>query len=196
MERALTGRLLYLHGFLSGPASRKAQDLQERMRQRGLGEAFVCPQLPVSPKAAIALAESLLVPGTTVAGSSLGGYYATWLCEHHPELVHKAVLINPAVLAHISLERYLGPQQNLYTGEAFDFTKEHIAEMRSFEVPSPRRDSDYWLLVEEGDETLDYREAVEKYTRSRQTVLPGGNHTFSRWHDYLDAVIDFSGVSP
>jgi uncharacterized protein len=192
----LTGRLLYLHGFLSGPASRKARDLHERMRQRGVGDAFVCPQLPVSPKAAVALAESLLVPGTTVAGSSLGGYYATWLCERHPELVRGAVLINPAVLAHVSLEPYLGPQKNLYTGEAFDFTPEHIAEMRSFEVPAPKRDGAYWLLAEEGDEILDFRQAADKYVRSKQTVLPGGNHTFSRWNDYLDAVIDFSGITP
>ena len=186
------GRLLYLHGFLSGPASRKAQDLHERMRQRGLGDCFVCPQLPVSPKAAVTLAESLLVPDTTVVGSSLGGYYATWLCEQHPDLVRAAVLVNPAVLAHVSLERYLGPQKNLYTGEAFDFTPAHIAEMRSYEVLQPARVEAYWLLAEEGDEILDYRQAQEKYAQSKQTVLPGGNHTFSRWHEYLDAVIDFA----
>ncbi|MDE2598619.1 MAG: esterase [Rhodocyclaceae bacterium] len=188
------GRLLYLHGFLSGPASRKAQDLHERMRQRGLGDSFACPQLPVSPKAAIALTESLLAPGTTVVGSSLGGYYATWLCARHPALVRGAVLVNPAVLAHVSLERYLGPQKNLYTGEAFDFTPEHIAEMRALEINEPKRDDAYWLLVEEGDEILDYRQAVAKYPRSRQTLLSGGNHTFSRWHDYLDAVIDFADL--
>jgi len=191
----MSGRLLYLHGFLSGPASRKAQDLHERMRQRGLGDRFVCPQLPVSPKAAVTLAESLLEPGTTVVGSSLGGYYATWLCEQYPDQVQGAVLVNPAVLAHVSLERYLGPQKNLYTGEAFDFTPAHIAEMRSFEVAAPRRTDAYWLLAEEGDEILDYREASAKYTHSRQTVLPGGNHTFSRWHDYLDAVIDFARLA-
>lgn len=189
----MSGRLLYLHGFLSGPASRKAQDLHECMRQRDAGDAFVCPQLPVSPKAAMALAESLLVPDTTVVGSSLGGYYATWLCEQHPDLVRGAVLVNPAVLAHVSLERYLGPQKNLYNGEAFDFTREHIAEMRAYEVTAPKRWDAYWLMVEEGDEILDYRQAVEKYTDSRKTVLPEGNHTFSRWHEYLDAVVDFSG---
>jgi predicted esterase YcpF (UPF0227 family) len=189
------GRLLYLHGFLSGPASRKAQDLHAAMRQRGVGDAFVCPQLPVSPKAAIALAESLLVPGTTVVGSSLGGYYATWLCEQHPDLVRGAVLVNPAVLAHVSLERYLGPQKNLYTGEAFDFTQEHIAEMRSLEVAQPTRTDAYWLLAEEGDEILDYRQAVATYPHSKQTVLPGGNHTFSRWHEYLGDVIAYARLA-
>lgn len=191
----MTGRLLYLHGFLSGPASRKAQNLGARMQARGVGEAFVCPQLPVSPKAAIALAESLLVPNTTVVGSSLGGFYATWLCEHHSELVARAVLVNPAVVAHISLAQYLGPQKNLYTGEAFDFTPVHINEMQALNVATLSRLADYWLLAEEADEVLDYRQAVDKYQGAKQTVLPDGNHTFSRWHDYLDAVIDFTRLA-
>jgi uncharacterized protein len=191
----MNGRLLYLHGFLSAPASKKARDLHERMRQRGVGDAFTCPQLPVSPKAAIALIESLIAPETTLVGSSLGGYYATWLCERHPNLVRGAVLVNPAVLAPLSLERYLGPQRNIYTGEEFDFTHDHIVEMRAFEVPAPKRGNAYWLLAEQGDEILDYRQAVEKYAGSKQTVLPGGNHTFSRWHDYLDPIIDFSGIA-
>lgn len=188
-------RLLYLHGFLSGPASKKAQDMKARMHARGLSDAFVCPQLPVSPKAAIGLAESLLAPNTTVVGSSLGGFYATWLCEQYPALVRGAVLINPAVVAHVSLERYLGPQKNLYTGEAFDFTPAHIAEMRTLDVPQPARQGAYWLLAEEGDEVLDYRQAVAKYAGAKQTILPGGNHTFSRWHDYIDAVIDYAGFA-
>ena len=190
--------IVYLHGFRSAPASIKARALKARMVERGLGERFWCEQLPVSPRAAIALAEAEIARvrraglQPTVVGSSLGGYYATWLCEQHPALVRGAVLVNPAVLAHVSLERYLGQQKNLYTGEAFDFTQAHIAEMRAFEVARPKRDDAYWLLAEEGDEILDYRQAAEKYAHSKQTLLPGGNHTFSRWHDYLDAVIDFA----
>ena len=184
------GRLLYLHGFLSGPSSRKAQDLQVRMRERGLGDAFLCPQLPVAPQEAIALAESLLQPGTVLVGSSLGGFYATWLCEHHPERVSHAVLVNPAVVAYISLAQYIGKQKNLYTGEAFDFTQTHIDAMHALDVPELKRQEAYWLLAEEGDEVLDYRQAVSKYQGAKQTVLSGGNHTFSRWHDYLDAIID------
>ncbi len=183
-------RLLYLHGFLSAPASRKAQDLHARMHARGYGDAFICPQLPVSPKAAIELAESLLQPDTTVVGSSLGGFYATWLCEHYPSLVRKAILINPAVVAYLSLAQYIGVQKNLYTGVAFDFTQAHIDEMQALDIPALKRQESYWLLAEEGDEVLDYRQAVSKYQGGRQTVLPGGNHTFSRWHDYLDEVID------
>jgi predicted esterase YcpF (UPF0227 family) len=189
----MPGQIIYLHGFLSAPASKKAQDLGKRMAERGVGEHFVCPALPPSPKEAVALVQGLLRPGTTVVGSSLGGFFATWLCENRPDLVRGAVAVNPAVIAFISLERYVGIQKNLYTGIEFEFTRQHIEELRSFDVPTLKRHSAYWLLAEEGDELLDYRQAVAKYAGCRQTVLPGGSHTFSRWNEYIDAVIDFAG---
>ncbi|WP_068635344.1 YqiA/YcfP family alpha/beta fold hydrolase [Thauera butanivorans] len=189
--------IVYLHGFRSAPASIKARALKARMIECGLGEYFWCEQLPVSPRAAIALAESAIERARaagltpTVAGSSLGGYYATWLAERHGL---RAVLVNPAVVAPLSLEAYVGIQDNLYTGERFEFTHGHIDELRALEVPAITRPERYWLLAETGDEVLDYRHAVEKYAGARQTVLEGGDHGFSRWNDYLDAVIDFAGL--
>ncbi len=186
--------ILYLHGFTSGPQSHKAQALGARMGERGLGEKFICPQLPASPRAAIALAESLIARHsiTTVVGSSLGGYYATYLAE---KFDLNAVLINPAVIAHLSLKDYVGTQRWLYSGDSFEFTREHIEELRAIAVPVPSKPQRFWLLVEEGDETLDYRHAVSRYTGARQTVLPGGDHSFTRWDDYLDAIIDFAGLA-
>lgn len=186
--------ILYLHGFTSGPQSRKAQALGRRMAQHGCADRLLCPQLLASPAASIALVEKLLVnfgAGTTLVGSSLGGYYATYLAEKYGL---KAVLVNPAVVAAIELERYLGPQTWLYTGEAFEFTRQHIAELRALEVPALADPSRYWLLVEEGDATLDYRQAVARYAGAKQTVLPGGDHSFTRWEDYLDEILAFAGL--
>jgi hypothetical protein len=187
--------ILYLHGFTSGPQSRKAQELRSRMEERGLVGSFVCPQLPASPAEAVRLAGSIIETQRVVAlvGSSLGGYYATWLAE---KFDLRAVLVNPAVVAHISLERYIGQQQWLYSGERFDFTRRHIEELRIIEVPLLGNPKRFWLMVEEGDETLDYRQAVGRYAGARQTVLPGGNHSFTRWTEHLDVAIDFClGVS-
>ena len=186
--------ILYLHGFTSGPQSNKAQALGARMRERGLGERFLSPQLPAAPREAIALAEDLVARHgvTTVVGSSLGGYYSTWLAE---KFDLQAVLVNPAVVAHLSLQKYIGPQRWLYTGESFDFTLEHVEQLRTIAVPVLARPERFWLLVEEGDETLDYRDAVRRYACARQTVLPGGDHSFTRWNDYLDPIIDFAGLA-
>jgi uncharacterized protein len=182
--------ILYLHGFTSGPQSHKAQALGARLRERGLGVQFLSPQLPASPRAAIALAESLIKRHgvTTVVGSSLGGYYSTYLAETFDL---KAVLVNPAVVAHLSLQQYIGPQRWLYTGESFEFTLAHIDELRAIALPVLAKPQRFWLLVEEGDETLDFRHAVARYAGARQTVLPGGDHSFTRWNDYLDSIIDF-----
>lgn len=191
----MSGTLLYLHGFTSAPASHKAQALAARMHERGGGEAFVCPQLPPSPQQAIALAEQIIAARdkpVTLVGSSLGGYYATYLAEHHADAVKGAVLVNPAVVAHLSLQQYVGPQHNLYTGERFEFTQAHVEELRALEVPRLAHPERLWLLVETGDELLDYRQAVARYAGARQTVLDGGDHSFTRWGDYLDAVIEFA----
>lgn len=201
--------ILYLHGFTSGPQSRKVQALAARMRELGVADRLACPQLPASPAAAIALAESLLrkvdAGGTAIAGSaelmgtaitlvgsSLGGFYATYLAEKHGL---KAVLVNPAVVAAIELEPYLGPQTWLYSGEPFEFTRQHIAELHALEVPQLAEPSRYWLLAETGDETLDYRQAVARYAGSKQTVLAGGDHSFTRWDDYLDEILAFAGLA-
>lgn len=190
--------IIYLHGFRSAPASVKARALHAHMAARGLGERYWCEQLPVSPAAAVALAEAAIAHSRarglepTVVGSSLGGYYATWLAERHGLRV---VLVNPAVIAPLSLEAYVGEQTNLYTGERFDFTRAHINALRALDVPAITRPERYWLLAETGDEVLDYRHAVAKYAGARQTVLEGGDHGFSRWPDYLDAVLAFAGLA-
>ena len=186
--------ILYLHGFRSAPASHKAQRLRAVMAARGIGDSFECPQLPASPRAAIALAEGIIAaaPGpVTLIGSSLGGCYAAHLGEKHRL---KAVLVNPAVVAHLSLADYVGPQTHLFTGESFEFTAAHIAELKALESPRPVEPWRYWLMVETGDEVLDYRQAVKKYAGARQTVLAGGDHGFSRWEDYLDDILEFAGL--
>lgn len=172
--------ILYLHGFLSAPTSRKALSLRAYLAAHGQEDALWCEQLPVSPRAAMALLEKQIAGCATapvLIGSSLGGYYATWLVERHGL---KAVLVNPAVLAPLTLERHLGPQENLYTGERFELTPTHLDELRTFETARITRPERYWLLVETGDEVLDYRHAVAYYIGARQTVLPGGRTKFFR----------------
>lgn len=183
--------ILYLHGFRSSPLSAKVRLLAESMAANGLGARFWCRQLPVSPQRAIEQVEDAIVRAPVVpplVGSSLGGYYATYLAEKHRL---RAVLINPAVVAHLSLARYVGPQTNPYTGESFEFTLGHIAELARLLEPAR-----FWLLVETGDEVLDYRQAVAKYAGARQTVIQGGNHGFQHFPELLDAIIAFAGLRP
>ena len=190
---AATPSILYLHGFRSSPQSWKARLLAEAMAARGLADRFHCPALSHDPDVAILQAEAILAAHSgpfVLVGSSLGGYYATWLAEKHGL---PAILINPAVVAPLSLEVYVGPQTCLYGGETFEFTHAHIAALRRMEARhiTPAR---YWLLVEEGDEVLDYRQAVSRYADCRQTVLPGGDHSFTRFLDFVPQIIESCGL--
>lgn len=184
--------ILYLHGFRSSPQSWKARLLANAMAERGLENRFHCPDLSHDPRQAIAQAEAILAEHSscTLIGSSLGGYYATWLVERHGL---PAILINPAVVAPLSLEAYLGPQENLYSGEIFEFTRDHIAALQQLEVAAITPEH-YWLLVEAGDEVLDYREANRRYAGARQTVLPGGDHSFTRFPEFVPQIIEFAGL--
>jgi hypothetical protein len=179
---------------LSAPASRKAQLLKSHMASRGLAGRYWCEQLDISPAAAMARVEEAIArhPQATLVGSSLGGFYATCLAERHGL---RALLVNPAVVAHLSLAQFVGPQTNLYTGEGFEFTPRHVEELRALEVPAITRPERYWLLVETGDALLDYRQAVAKYAGARQTVIEGGDHGFARFPEFLDPIIEFAGLA-
>ncbi|MBV8658171.1 MAG: esterase [Burkholderiales bacterium] len=186
-------QLLYLHGFNSSPQSLKAQQTQAFMHARGLADAFHCPALPYSATGAARLIESTLSQldpaETTVVGSSLGGFYATWVAERFG---CRAVLINPAVQPQHLLVDYLGPQENLYTHERYELRPEHMAELAVLE-PAAITPSRYWLLAETGDETLDYRRAVRYYAGARQTVTGGGDHSLQGWPALLPDVLAWAG---
>jgi predicted esterase YcpF (UPF0227 family) len=187
--------LLYLHGFNSAPQSHKARFMHDYMTARGLGGRFVCPKLPHRPDEAIALAAREITGhpegSVTLVGSSLGGFYATYLAEQHGL---RAVLLNPAVRPGRDLESYLGVQRNLYTGEEYELTREHIASWRRLDVAAihPER---YLLIVETGDEVLDYREAVAKYAGARQVVVQGGDHTLKSFPEHLPLILEFAGLA-
>lgn len=183
--------ILYLHGFRSSPQSTKARQLGQYLESIGRGADFNCPRLPISPRAAIELAEDIIAAAErpiTLVGSSLGGYYATWLMERHWQRIQHVVLVNPAVLAGLALEEFVGTQHNWHTGEHFEFTRRHVAELEALEVPLVRHQERYWLLLERGDEVLDYRLAAARYRDARLTLLDGGDHSFTRWGDYLAAI--------
>lgn len=185
--------ILYLHGFCSSPASWKARLLAERMAALGLGDRFHCPPLSPVPDEAAAAAEAVIAAATgpvTLVGSSLGGHYATWLAEKHGL---RAALVNPAVVHRIDLGLFLGEHANFHSGERFTFTPEHAAQLQAQVVGCPTP-SQYLLLVEKGDEVLDYRHALEHYAGCRQVVLEGGDHSFTRFPEYISQIIEFAGL--
>ncbi len=187
--------ILYLHGFRSSPQSFKARLLGERMKELGKGDQYVCPLLPASPKEVIDLSlklvEGCAPEELTVIGSSLGGFYATYLAER---LGCKAVLLNPAVRSFRDLEKYVGVTTRFHDDAPFEFKREYIDELRSLAVEHITHPQRYLLIAATGDEVLDWREMVAHYPGAHHRIIEGGDHGISGFADYADEVLAFCGV--
>ncbi|MFT5588405.1 MAG: putative esterase YcpF (UPF0227 family) [Bradyrhizobium sp.] len=189
--------ILYLHGFRSSPQSFKARVLAQHLQALGRFAEFICPQLPASPRAAIALAQQL-VAGTdpaalTVIGSSLGGFYATWLAE---QLGCRAVLLNPAITPLHDLKKTIGSTTQFHSDAPFEFKPEYIDELEAIAVAQITRPARYLLLAATGDEVLDWHQMVAHYPGAVQHVIEGSDHGISEFPDYVDAVLAFCDSSP
>lgn len=184
--------IVYLHGFNSSPASGKARQLGEHMAGLGRQADYFCPALPDRPRDAVAHVEAELAQrhpeSVTLVGSSLGGFYATHLAEKHG---WKAVLVNPAVHAHILMRSSLGPQTNWHTGEKWVLTEAHLAELAAMDVMTITRPARYLLLAQTGDEVLDYRDAVAYYAGATQIIETGGDHGFAGFERHFQTILDF-----
>jgi predicted esterase YcpF (UPF0227 family) len=185
--------IVYLHGFISAPQSKKAVMLGDYVRNVADGVRYEVPRLHHRPALAVASVEALCAGidahDLTLVGSSLGGFYATVLAE---KLGCRAALLNPAVHPHRHFTRYLGPQRNMYTGEAFELTMQHVRELAAMDLDAITRPERYWLIVETGDEVLDYREATAFYAGALQTVVQGGDHALSSFPEHVPDLVEWA----
>jgi uncharacterized protein len=164
--------------------------LGDYLRNVATGVDYVVPQMHHRPARAVAQAEAACravdTAELTLVGSSLGGFYATVLAER---LGCRAALLNPAVHPHKHFHKFLGPQTNLYTGESFVLTQEHVDDLKALQPAAITRAERYWLFVETADEVLDYREAVEFYRGALHTVVRGGDHTLVSFPEHVPELV-------
>jgi len=189
----MSGSILYIHGFNSAPASKKACQLVEVMERLGLSDQLSVPALHHHPREAIGqLQQAIAELGRPLlVGSSLGGYYATHLAERHGL---KALLVNPAVSPHRMFDGYLGTQQNLYTNETWELTHDHVTALAELEVPAPVDAQRYQVWLQTGDETLDYRLAQQYYRACALRIQAGGDHGYQGFAGQLPALLSFAGI--
>lgn len=187
--------ILYMHGLNSSPLSRKASQLTAALERIGMAARLRVPALHHHPRQAIAQLETAIAElgRPVLVGSSLGGYYATHLAERHGL---KALLINPAVTPHRRFDGYLGPQTNLYSGEVWELTQDHVAALGELEVAPPQDAERYQVWLQTDDETLDYRDALDFYRGCALRIQAGGDHGFQGFAERLPALLAFAGFAP
>ncbi|MDP5031963.1 MAG: esterase YqiA [Paraglaciecola sp.] len=184
--------VIYLHGFLSSPQSQKAQQTLAFVKAHYPQLPIEIPKLANYPQAAIEGIERVVQshPGKTCLfiGSSLGGFLATYMLQKYGG---KAVIVNPAVRPFELLADYLGAHINPYTRESFTLEAAHIHQLIQLDVQQVSHPQNIWVLLQTGDEILDYRQAVDKYQGAKMTVEEGGDHSFQHFERFLPDIFRF-----
>ena len=193
MSASIT-HLLYLHGFRSSPQSAKARRMAEWVREHRPDLCWLCPQLPPSPREAVAQQLEYVrdwpMASSAVVGSSLGGFYATALSER---LGWRAVLLNPAIDPARDLAKYIGENKAWHSDQQFYFRAEYVDELRALTPAHLTRPERYFAVIAKGDEVLDWREMNARYAGCRIKLLEGGDHALSDFDSHLPGIVAFLG---
>jgi uncharacterized protein len=189
-----TTTIVYLHGFNSSPRSVKGRMIARAAAALPGAPRFHIPDLAHRPAQAMhevcAWIEALPSEQRDLAfvGSSLGGFYASWLAERFGA---RAVVVNPAIRPAADLSPFVGRQRNPHTGVEYDVTPAHFFELEALEIERITRPDRYFLLVRTGDELLDWRVATAFYAGAFQYVAGGGDHGWEDFGDEVAAVLRF-----
>ena len=191
----MTPSILYIHGLNSSPTSTKASQLLKVAEHCGIARQLRVPALHHHPRQAMAQLQAAVAElgRPLLVGSSLGGYYATFLAEQHGL---DALLINPAVRPHRLFGGKEELQTNYYTGETWLLTHDHVAALAELEMPEPRDAKRYRVWLQTADETLDYRQAEAFYAGCTLDIQEGGDHSYQGFSQRIPEILALAGFDP
>jgi len=180
--------IVYIHGFGSSGFSNKSKVLKAYFGE----DAVFSPSLSYVPELAIDTLNQMLTllvktEDVTLVGSSLGGYYATYF-SHKFNL--KAVLVNPAVFPYNSLAEHIGLNHSYHDSSDYGFIQAHIDSLKAYEVKETHPQN-FLVLLQKGDEVLDYKEAKKKYHDSDLIIEEGGNHSYENFESKMERIKTF-----
>lgn len=188
--------LIYIHGFKSSPLSEKATEVRRYIAHHDVQVDYQVPTLSDYPDESYQQLTALVEanPGRliTLIGSSMGGFMATALAERYGL---RAVLVNPAVRPSEMIRHIYGEHENPYTGNRFILDQQHADQLQQLEVATLSQPGNLLVMVQTGDETLDYRRAVDYYRGCKQIVEEGGDHRFQQFDRHLPAIFEFLQLS-
>lgn len=187
--------LIYLHGFGSSPVSQKSILLANYLTKLGLEKQYYAPFLPPDPQIVIPQLSTFIEQHRQIIliGSSLGGFYASYLAEQYNL---KAVLINPAITPWRDINHYLGFYTCAYSQTTYEIKQEHADYLQQFAIAQPSYAKNFLLLLQTGDEVLDYRKALMKFPDAHHHIETGGSHAFENFVSVIPLILEFAGIQP
>jgi len=185
--------IIYIHGFGSSGMGGKAQIFREHFRKKGID--FIAPSLSYVPELAVGTLEELInsCSNPKLMGSSLGGFYSIYLANKYNL---KAILINPAIKATKTLQRYVKDGKmalNYYDLSKFEWNERHMEMLKNYRVTNPKN-GEFLLMLQKGDEVLDYKDALNALKGAKLIIEEGGSHAFEGIERYTPQIEEFLGV--
>ena len=176
--------ILYIHGFASCGNSNKTKLLTQHF------DKFLAPDIPVDPDEAIFFIQKLILDNnvTMLIGSSLGGFYAAYFAH---KFQIKTILLNPSTQPFITLAPYVGTNKFFCSDESFEWTKEHITKLMPYAISKDSIQAPVLVLLQKGDEVLDYQKAASLYENYKLIIQENGNHRFENLDEYLQEIREF-----
>ena len=189
-------QIIYLHGFQSSPMSKKGQQLEQYCTNVEHADVHL-PDLNKPPKHVLRdiskLIESLPLDHVALVGSSLGGFYATYLVAKYG---CPAVLINPAMQPWQLFEDLFGIEQiPLKVTDSWTLDADQLQQLQSIADTKLKHADKILVLLQRGDEVLDYRQAQRYYNAAQPSALiltdADGNHAMDDFEEKLPFVLRF-----
>jgi len=187
----MSNNILYFHGFKSSSDSGKAQDFRKFIENQTSQTKILIPDLEDNFQEANKQIEDLIsenAPNILFMGSSLGGYYALYFAQLYKT---KSVLINPAIPPLKDFEIHLGKNENYATGNKFTISKDDISYVRNLHHKKILEPKNNLILLESGDEVLNYVEASSYFRGSYIDIFYGGNHSYTSIKEKFTKIKDF-----
>ena len=187
----MSNTILYFHGFKSSSDSGKAQEFKKFIENNTSQTKIIIPDLEDDFKEAHKQIKTLIDksnPNILYMGSSLGGYYALYFAQLYKS---KSVLINPAIPPLNDFEIHLGKNENYATGNKFTISKDDISYVRSLHHKKILEPKNNLILLESGDEILNYVESSSYFRGSYIDIFYGGNHSYTSIKEKFTKIKDF-----
>lgn len=175
--------LLYIHGFGKTINSEKAKLLRAYF-----GDNIMISDHSIVPNDAIMYLENLVENNniTGLIGSSLGGFYVTYLSEKYKL---KSIISNPSIEPVKTTSKYLGECER-EDGTTFVWREKYMDMFESFSVEKPSVQN-YFVLLQKGDDVIDYSVAESYYEGARIVLEEGGNHSFVGYERFFVEMEEF-----
>lgn len=180
--------IIYIHGFGGSGISQKAIEFRNYFNKND----FLSPSLSHIPNLAIQTLEDFIKINSnkkiSLIGSSLGGYYAIYLANKYNL---KAVLINPSTKPYETMKKRVGLSKSFYDETIFEITDKHCEDLKKFEVINLKKQKNFLLCLQKGDEILDYKVALEKFPNASLIIEEEGSHAFLNIREYFENISKF-----